>query len=173
MPLGLTKPQELFSVEDLLKEKGELEIVTYNVQAALSAQTPMSLALVEGRYGFTFYRFAAAAGLRIEGALPLLETAQGIRFGADLRSTLFTSLQREGFVLGAGAYGEHHFDDAAGDFFFGQRSAFGLRAKLAYAFSERFSCSLQSELPFWQQAQGAQLLRTYSLGAGCVVGIDT
>ena len=172
MPLGLSKPKELFSVDDLLKDKGELEVVTYNVQAALSAQTPMALALVEGRSNFEIFRFTGDAGLRVQGALPLLETTQGIRFGADLRATIFAAVQRGGFVVAMSAFGEHHFDDAAEKQFFGSRSTLGARAKLGYEFSKRFLCTLQSEMPLWQQAQGAQLLRTLSLGAGCVVGID-
>jgi len=171
IPLGLGVSKTLFSANDLAL--GEtIDVVTYNIQAALSAQTPMLMGAFVGRVPLRIKN--ASLGARLEAGTPVKATPQGLVFGEDILGALGANYSYRKIYIGVGVFGEHHFaDQDPSGRKFGQRSSLGLSTQGTWRFSKTFSCHASVQFPIWQNAHGAQMLRTFVSAGSCTLGFDS
>jgi hypothetical protein len=158
-------------------EGGALDIVPYDTRASLGAGAWVPTLAADTR--LQRGRLTLQAGLGAQ--LPVTDTPDDIRWGADLQATLQASvgLAGERLRVGARLAGLHHTADrlehrdpdtgTVRPMAVGRRSALQVGLTAVGRLSEAVSCGVEGEVPVVQHVQGTQLVASLGATARCRV----
>jgi hypothetical protein len=176
-PTGRYAPDDVLSVTRLRPgTDGSLGLATYNTNASLGRGAWTATAGLE-------LGWSLGSGIRVEvealAQLPLVDTRDAVRWGADIEGRAGACFELIGDVFGAcpALVLRHHardevedLDEGSGELLrrrVGGRDEVALRLALDLRAGDRVGCTLSGEVPVYQRAGGLQLVESVSFRVGC------
>lgn len=171
-PTGTTATHSV-QMSDVVSRGTALAMQSYDTRASLGAGTWTTLggAALDGRFQ------AVTGSLSTWGQLPLGENRDGVRWGATVGAQGSAGLDKGPLAARADLTLRHHtadrwIDDELGPTSGGRRTQLAVGGSLAVRPSQTVRCRASARVPVLRQAQGTQLVESFSANVGCTHRVD-